>query len=199
MFVEVLNMSDVLTKKNDAAKLLGIAETTVQSYAQQIEKLGYKFERDIKNGYQFSDRDLKILRRVIQLRKEKVNLSEAIKTAVSDLVDMSNMVAKEDFPSTTDIADMSVIGNMLENMSNLSKTISNMSAKIDNLEHQNEGLKQAYIDQQKYLDERLEQRDGKLMESLRESQEAKKLMIEVQESLKQIAATSQKKWWQFWK
>lgn len=186
-------MSDILTKKNDAAKLLGIAETTVQSYAQQIEKLGYKFERDIKNGYQFSDRDLKILRRVVQLRKEKVSLSEAIKTAVSDFVDMSNMVAKEDFASTTDIADMSVIGNMLENMSNLSKTISNMSDKIDNLEHQNEKLKQAYIDQQKYLDERLEQRDRKLMESLRESLEAKKLMIEIQESLKQMTASNEQK------
>lgn len=186
-------MSDVLTKKNDAAKLLGIAETTVQSYAQQIEKLGYKFERDIKNGYQFSDRDLKILRRVVQLRKEKVSLSEAIKTAVSDFVDMSNMVAKEDFASTTDIADMSVIGNMLENMSNLSKTISNMSAKIDNLEHQNKELKQAYTNQQKYLDERLEQRDKKLMESLRESQEVKKLMIELQESLKQMVAGKEEK------
>lgn len=191
-------MSDIFMTKNQIAKSLGIARTTVQSYVEPVEKLGYKFKKGLK-GYEFSNRDFELFKTILELRKAGEEKNEAIKKAlasIADILNMSDASQVEDAPTSmdmTDMSDMIAIRNMLENMSNMSRNISNMSAKIDNLEHQNKELKQAYTDQQKYLNERLEQRDRKLMESLRESQEAKKLMIEVQESLKQMAASKEEK------
>lgn len=196
-------MSDIFMTKNQVAKTLGVAGTTIQSYLEPAEKLGYKFKKGLK-GYEFSNRDFELFKTILQLRKDGEEKNEAIKKALSGIVDISNMndisnmTDVKDMPTSTNISDMPVIRNMLENMSNMSRNISDMSVKIDNLEHQNKELKQAYIDQQKYLEERLEQRDRKLMESLRESLEAKKIMIEVQESLKQIAATQEQKKKSFW-
>lgn len=197
MFVEVVNMSDIFMTKNQIAKSLGVAGTTIQSYLEPAEKLGYKFKKGLK-GYEFSNHDFELFKTILQLRKDGEEKNKAIKKAVSNIVDISNMTDVENTPTSTDISDMPVIRNMLENMSNMSRNIADMSVKIDNLEYQNKELKQAYIDQQKYLEDRLEQRDRKLMESLRESLEAKKIMIEVQESLKQIAATQGQKKKGFW-
>ncbi|WP_423492455.1 DUF3967 domain-containing protein [Lysinibacillus agricola] len=44
-------------------------------------------------------------------------------------------------------------------------------------------------EQREYINTKLEERDRKLLESIRDIQETKK----------QIAATQQKKWWIFWK
>jgi len=177
IFVEVFNMSDILVKKQDAAKSLGIAETTVQSYAQQIEKLGYKFERDIKNSYLFSGQDMGILKTIVRLRKNKVSLSESVKMALSDMVDMSNIT---DMSSTTDVTDISVIGNMSKNMSDMSKVIADMSDKFNEVVSQNKAL--------------VNQVESLKIEQLRESMETKKLINEVKDMLiaqQQAAATKE--------
>ncbi|WP_019380328.1 MerR family transcriptional regulator [Actinomadura geliboluensis] len=82
----------------------------------------------------------------------------------------------------------------LEQMTKTMQVIANQKEEIVELRNHVADLEKKQQDQQDYINKKLEDRDLKLIQSLKESQEAKKLFLEVKE---QIAAAKEKKsWWQ---
>lgn len=77
----------------------------------------------------------------------------------------------------------------LEQMGTTMQIIVNQKEEIAELRKHIADVENQQQEQREYINIKLEQRDRKLLESIREIQETKE----------QIAATQQKKWWIFWK
>lgn len=71
----------------------------------------------------------------------------------------------------------------------MKKELETLSKQSNQQQEFNAGLLQKLQKQQDYIDQKLEQRDRLLMQSIKELMEARQ----------QVAAANTKKWWNFWK
>ncbi|PER06831.1 hypothetical protein CN477_06095, partial [Bacillus cereus] len=83
----------------------------------------------------------------------------------------------------------------------LENILTEMQEKLDQQQEFNQLLLDRLDHQQKYIEDRLENRDRMLMESIRQLQDEKQARLKVAAtSVQEKTKTSQqKKWYQFWK
>lgn len=151
----------------DVAKLTDIADSTVRKYAQLLEKNGYLFDRNINGNRIFNENDVNVF---LELK----NVSKGEKS----IEDSAHIVATKHIPkpatSTSDIADDIQVPQGSERAMLL-----DLMKKVDVLTDINKQLISRLDQQQKYIDERLEQRDKMLLESLKQSQEERKAFLQI--------------------
>lgn len=160
-----MNEGNVIMSPSDVATLLGIKESTLRKYALILKDCGYHFHVNDKGQRWYYNRDVIVLKKLIQTKQSPdMTLEQAADAVVSWF-----------------------------NQSNISLSITNESAKKerynddikelkDTIDKQNillQELMKKMDQQQQYIDERLEERDRKLMESLRESQEERKALLQI--------------------
>ncbi len=156
---------------SDVATLLQIKESTLRKYCLLLMDEGYEFMSNGLGHRAYTDTDLITLRKLIELKNEA---SMTLKQATQAVMAWKKGNSVSDSVIDTDsynplLAEFSLFREQQENF--------------------NKELLKQLQKQQDYIDNRLEQRDQVLMQSLKESLEARK----------EIAAARQKKWWQFWK
>ena len=168
---EVITVMEVFEKVEGVAKIIGVAASTVKKYYLLFEQEGYKFRRSQDGHVLFSAHDVGLLKELIIL-KNKPGMT--VQKAVKQIVENQVMTVTTD---TTDITtDMTDITDVITAMTNQVTTVVTELSELKQLiKEQNEVIK----NQQKYIDERLEQRDRQLMESLRESQEERKALLQI--------------------
>jgi DNA-binding transcriptional MerR regulator len=162
---------DVFEKVESAAKIIGVAPSTVKKYYLLFEQEGYKFKRSNKGYVLFSNHDIDLLKELMILKNQS---GMTIQKAVKEII--KNKVVTDTTDITNKNADITIMARQVATV------ITEMAELKQLVKEQNELIKQ----QQKYINERLEERNQKLMKSLRESQEERKALL-------QIAAAQEKK------
>lgn len=166
---------------NDVATLLKIQESTLRKYCLMLEEAGYKFHKNEFGHRGFLNDDVIALKRLLEIKKHPdMTLKQACNAVVSWLKDKS--VTDHD---TTDITKNERHNDSYEELLN------RFEAFTEQQENFNKELIEQLKKQQSYIENSLLERDKKLMEALRETQETRKLIAAAEEN--------KKPWWKFWK
>lgn len=172
-------MEEYSTK--DIAKLAGLAESTVRKYAQLLEKNDYRFVRNVNGNRIFTELDIKIFLELKATPKEEKSIEE-IASDIAGTYTAKAVTSKEE--KSDDI--QSNQESELDMLAILIKKVDELTDMSQQQINFNKELVNKLDQQQKYIDERLEQRDKKLMESIRLLQEEKQARLE-------MAATQEEK------
>ncbi len=195
---------------SDVAEQLGIQSSTLRKYADVLEKEGYSFTKNERGHRKYREVDVLVFRKVINLKNDTdVTLDNAAKQIVSwhqgvEVLPLDRheieRYEEPDFNATT-----------------LQTTIQEQNKVI---ERQNE-LLQELTRRLAEQDQRFAQRESELMSAIETIQKSQKLIAtnnsediaknrnrdemlmqtirEVQEVKKMLAASKNRKWYEFWK
>lgn len=156
---------------SDIADVLQIQESTLRKYCLLLEKSGYEFLKNEQGHRAFFDHDVIALRKIISLKNgADMTLEEAVKSVMA--WKKGNDITVSDTEEKRYIA-----------------LIKEFKMFQEQQIHFNQKLLQEIRSQRAYIEHRLEERDRLLIQSIRETLEVRK----------EIMATQQKKWWQFYK
>ena len=159
---------------SDIADVLQIQESTLRKYCLLLEKSGYEFLKNEQGHRAFFDNDVIVLRKMIALKNDTdMTLEEAVKSVIA--------WKKGTDITVRDTEEKQYIARYNDLMKEF-KSFQEQQMKF------NKELIREIRSQQEYIENRLEQRDQLLMQSIRESLEVRK----------EIAATQKKRWWKFW-
>ncbi|PEE26678.1 DUF3967 domain-containing protein [Bacillus toyonensis] len=199
-----------LYSPGEVAEQLGIQSSTLRKYADVLEKEGYTFIKNERGHRKYRESDVMVFRKVINLKNDTdMTLENATKQIVSwhqgvEILPLERheieRYEEPDFNATT-------LQTMLQDQNEV-------------IEKQNELLQELskrLIEQ----DQRFAQRESKLLSAIQTIQESQVLIAtnssedvaknqgrdemlmqtirEVQEVKKMIAASKDKKWYEFWK
>lgn len=163
----------------DIANMTDIAESTVRKYAQLLEAQGYVFNRNISGYRIFNEQDVKVFLEFKNTSKSDNSVEETAHIIASKYItkpNTTNNVISDNMQSHQGIK-----GDMLADLMEKVDVLTDMNIKQMKF---NEELLKRLDQQQKYIDERLIERDKTLMESLRQSQEERQALL-------QLAATKE--------
>lgn len=156
----------------DVALKLDINASTLRQWCLAIEKEGYEIERNDKQQRIFYDRDINLLFEIkLQIEKTRER-DNAIKSIVSRFKNQNNA---QNPPSVSENkGDIMTLEQGKE-----------ILKRLDQQEQFNKLLLEQLDKQQKFIEESLTRRDQQLIESLRESQETRKLIAAATEKAEQ--------------
>lgn len=156
-------------------KITGISVPSLSRYADEFKH----YIRDRKSGN----------KRLVH--RESISLLKEIKSFYNQNLNTSQIHERlKEKPLVIDVKDTDDIMNEIKMMKNVFQDEINQ-------------LKEIILSQQKYIDEKLNERDKRLMESLRMIQEHKKTLIETSSTFDNMDERKKeerkhKKWWKFW-
>ncbi len=175
---------------SQVAKRLKVSPSTVKKYYLLIESYNcYAFKRDERERIMFNDYDVRLLQRLVELKSmPQVTLEDACK-----------LLLKEE-GLTVNNTDMTVItpgsDDLKEVLRELKDTVELQQKQLQNQNEQIAKLTNVLESQQKLLThsntiekQQVTDRDKAVMTVMRELQEVKQM----------VAASNEKKWYQFWK
>ena len=159
---------------SDIADILKVKESTLRKYCLLLEKSGYDFLKNEHGHRAFFDHDVIVLRKMISLKSgADMTLEEAVKSVIA--WKNGNDITVSD---TEEKRYITRYNDLIEEFKVFQEQQINF----------NKELIQQIRNQQEYIENRLEQRDRLLMQTLRETLEIRKEI-----------ATAKKKWWRFWR
>ncbi|MDA2621587.1 DUF3967 domain-containing protein [Bacillus cereus] len=199
-----------LYSPGDVAEQLGIQSSTLRKYADVLEKEGYTFIKNERGHRKYRESDVMVFRKVINLKSDTdMTLENATKQIVSwhqgvEVLPLErHEVERYEEPdfNATPLQAMSqeqkeVIEKQNELLQELTKRLKDQDQRFAQRESELLSAIQSIQDSQKLIATnssediaKNQDRDGMLMQTIREVQEVKKM----------IAASKDKKWYEFWK
>jgi DNA-binding transcriptional MerR regulator len=163
----------------EIANMLNIGDSTLRKWCISLEEHGYFFSRTDNKRRMFFDKDIIVLKHLRELvQVQNLSLENAAKVVTTKY--------------KQDKEEASEQQNSENDERSLESDTQKIMDKLEQLEAFNKTLLDTVAKQQEYIEERLnkheeqlEKRDSMLMESLRESQETKRLLLEVKEEQQQ--------------
>jgi DNA-binding transcriptional MerR regulator len=150
---------------NDLSSLLQIKESTLRKYSILLENVGYTFQRNNQNQRWYNDTDIVAFKKLISLKNSTDMTLKDCAEAVflwskgHDITQPLTVVDDDTKRHSDDITELKAMVNQQNIL------LQELVKKIDQ--------------QQKYIDEKLEQRDKTLLESIRGTQEIKQQLLEI--------------------
>ncbi|PGU93681.1 DUF3967 domain-containing protein [Bacillus thuringiensis] len=199
-----------LYSPSEVAEQLGIQSSTLRKYADVLEKEGYTFIKNERGHRKYSESDVMVLRKVINLKNDTdTTLENAAKQIVSwhqgiEVLPLERYEVERyeepDFNATplqTMIQEQKdVIEKQNELFQELTKRLAEQDQRFAQRESELLSAIKAIQDSQKLIATnsskdiaKNQDRDEMLMQTMRQVQEVKKM----------IAASKGKKWYEFWK
>ncbi|PFF30112.1 DNA-binding protein [Bacillus cereus] len=176
----------------EVAKEIKVSAMTIKRNCQTYDSF-LKFQQGEKNKYLIHRECIPVFQFIAKMRNKRNLQTKQI----------IELLSKERFPEYIDIepiqateqqTEQTQVGQGVIAVQELDRIVTERVS--EQLKKHEESLKEWLIEQQKQqqdfqkaMVQRMNERDQNLMAMIRETQETKKL----------IAATQQKKWWQFWK
>ncbi|MED4456140.1 DUF3967 domain-containing protein [Metabacillus fastidiosus] len=183
---DVTEQKQTIYSSSDMAVMLIIQESTLRKYCLMLEEAGYKFHKNELGHRGFFHNDVIALKRLIEIKKHP---DMTLKQACNAVIAWIN----ENDVTDSDITDVTQNEQHSNRYNELSKQFEEFKKQQNEF---NKELIDQLKKQQNYIENVLVERDKKLIEALRETQETKKLIAATAESEEQRA---KKSWWQFWK
>lgn len=199
-----------LYSPGDVAEQLGIQSSTLRKYADVLEKEGYTFIKNERGHRKYRESDVMVFRKVINLKNDTdMTLENATKQIVSwhqgvEVLPLERHEVERyeepDFNATPLQAMIQEQKEVIEKQNYLLQELNKRLAEQDQRFAQRESellsAIQSIQDSQKLIATKSSEdiaknqgRDEMLMQTIREVQEVKKM----------IAASKDKKWFEFWK
>lgn len=199
-----------LYSPGDVAEQLGIQSSTLRKYADVLEKEGYTFIKNERGHRKYRESDVMVFRKVINLKNDTdMTLENATKQIVSwhqgvEVLPLERHEVERyeepDFNATPLQAmiqeQKEVIEKQNELLYELNKRLADQDQRFAQRESELLSAIQSIQDSQKLIATNSSEdiaknqgRDEMLMQTIREVQEVKKM----------IAASKDKKWFEFWK
>jgi len=167
----------VYVKIDDVAKAVGLSPSTIKKYYLMVEACGYRFARNNQGKLVFSDQDINMFRKIIQLKNgPNMSVQKAVEKVVSSITSIT--VYNKDSGSSKSY-----------NIDSLSDDINEIKEFIKIQSEVNKALLDELKETKEYISNKIEERDKALMLSLKETMEVKKL----------LAGKKKKKWWNIFK
>jgi DNA-binding transcriptional MerR regulator len=151
------------------ADQVGISASKLRYYAKTLENAGYSITRDDRGFRIYTDNDIPVFQEMIKQSNETdLNVEQiALKlTGQNDEAEPETAIIPEDDSPGQNEGDTRESQQMEDE---------HYKILLDEIH----SLKQLIANQQKYIDERMEQRDLKSLEIIRKSQEVKKADLEL--------------------
>ncbi|MEK5475307.1 DUF3967 domain-containing protein [Bacillus sp. FSL R9-9863] len=199
-----------LYSPSDVVEQLGIQSSTLRKYADVLEKEGYTFIKNERGHRKYRESDVMVFRKVINLKSDTdMTLENATKQIVSwyqgiEVLPLErHEVERYEEPdlNATPLQEMiqeqkEVIEKQNELLQELTKRLTEQDQRFAQRESELLSAIQSIQNSQKLIATNSSEdivknqgRDEMLMQTIREVQEVKKL----------IAASKDKKWYEFWK
>lgn len=156
---------DVIMSPSDVSVLLDIKESTLRKYALILKDAGYHFQVN-KNGQRwYYNKDVIAFKKLIEIKHNPdMTLEQAANAVVSHF--------KQSDISLPITVESQSVERYSEDLHELKETVQQQNILLQE-------LMKKMDQQQQYINEKLEQRDRKLLESLRESQEVKQQLLQI--------------------
>jgi Protein of unknown function (DUF3967) len=170
---------------------LDIGDSTLRKWCLSLEKNGYAFMRNDHKQRIFVENDVVVLRHFQNLVKHhNMQLENAAKLVVDRFgkgafeVGTGGVPAvieeeKDDLQRDLIRSSEGIMATLAEHVKTQDEFNRTLLQRLEQQEMFNRELVQRLEQQQAYIEERLEQRDRKLIESLRESQEVKQQLLQI--------------------
>lgn len=199
-----------LYSPGDVAEQLGIQSSTLRKYADVLEKEGYTFIKNERGHRKYRESDVMVFRKVIHLKSDTdMTLENATKQIVSWHQGIEVLPLERHEVERYEEPDF--------NATTLQTMIQDQKEVIEKQNYLLEELNKRLVEQ----DQRFTQRESELLSAIQSIQDSQKLIAmnssedvaknqgrdemlmqtirEVQEVKKMIAASKDKKWYEFWK
>ena len=182
--------SVVYESVNQIAKRLRVSPSTVKKYYLLIESYNcYVFKRDEQGRVIFSDYDLKLLQRLMELKNmPQVTLEEACKLLLEE-EGLKNTEAVMTVITPEDNDLKALLQELKSTVEIQQKQLQTQSEQINQLTNLLESQQKLLVDSNTVEKKQINDRDKAVITVMRELQEVKQM----------IAANNEKKWYQFWK
>lgn len=199
-----------LYSPSDVAEQLGIQSSTLRKYADVLEKEGYTFIKNERGHRKYRESDVMVFRKVINLKSDTdMTLENATKQIVSWHQGVEVLPLERHEVERYEEPDF--------NATPLQTMIQEQKEVIEKQNYLLQELNKRLAEQ----DQRFAQRESELLSAIQSIQDSQKLIAmnssedvaknqdrdemfmqtirEVQEVKKMIAASNDKKWYEFWK
>ncbi|MFE6707650.1 DUF3967 domain-containing protein [Bacillus thuringiensis] len=199
-----------LYSPGDVAEQLGIQSSTLRKYADVLEKEGYTFIKNERGHRKYRESDVMVFRKVINLKSETdMTLENVTKQIVSWNQGVEVLLLKRHEVERYEESDF--------NATSLQTMLQKQKEVIEKQNYLLQELNKRLAEQ----DQRFAERESELLSAIQSIQDSKKFIAtnpgediannqgrdemlmqtirEVQEVKKMIAASKDKKWFEFWK
>ncbi|PDY48120.1 DUF3967 domain-containing protein [Bacillus pseudomycoides] len=193
---------EIVYSASEVYKRLGISDSTLRKYMEVLQREGFTVKKDKRGRREYTEHDVMVIEKLIELNKhDGMTLEKAAKMITQQLEKINPDLIKEE-SEETDLIPF-YIQQQLQQQYNvmaqeMNRSMSEMEKRLsEQAEQRSKRIGESIEQYNERVEERLEARDETLMKTLREIQEAKKLMQEYRE---EVAAEKEKKkpWWKFW-
>ncbi|MHA7740476.1 DUF3967 domain-containing protein [Priestia aryabhattai] len=192
--------NEVVYLGGEVTKSLGIARSSLTKYCIALENKGYKFIRGSNNSRAFRNQDILLLQKMKDLVQDKsMTMETAVNVVLSiipeeertgAILKANNLISQEyESKEQEENNQLSVVMDKLKYIEEISDRLNSMEKELKDIKTQNKILQ----DQNEELKTNVEASSNKRDENLLF------LIREVQDTKKMIAASKEKKWWEFWK
>ncbi|MDC2867904.1 DUF3967 domain-containing protein [Bacillus sp. BP-3] len=193
---------EIVYSANEVYKRLGISDSTLRKYMEVLQREGFIVKKDKRGRREYTDGDILVIERLIEISKhDGMTLEKAAKMIAQQIEKVNPDLIKEE-PEDTNLIPFHIQEQLQQQYSvmaqEMNQSILAMEERLsEQAKQSNEEIKASIDQHNERVEKRLEARDEALMKTLREIQEAKKLMQEYRE---EVAAAKEKKrlWWKFW-
>ncbi|MCX2829656.1 DUF3967 domain-containing protein [Bacillus pseudomycoides] len=175
---------------SQVAKRLKISPSTVKKYYLLIESYNcYAFKRDERERIIFDDYDVRLLQRLVELKSmPQVTLEDACKLLLEEEgLTVNNTDMTVITPGSDDLKG--VLRELKDTVELQQKQLQNQNEQIAKLTNLLESQQKLLTHSNTIEKQQVTDRDKAVMTVMRELQEVKQI----------VAASNEKKWYQFWK
>lgn len=195
-------MTDMIYKIADAAKYLGVTSSTVKKYYLLVEKSGYTFKRTKQGHIIFSDQDLQMFTKIMELRDQPgISVQDAVTKVVEVMTGITtqNNSSYEDSYNNHDSYNEHNDYNYPAN-NEKPEDLEALHEKIDNLTELVEKQNETVNKQQEQIKELLDNQPQKMLTSSDDldSTSRQAIMNELNGLKKMMRENKRNPWWKFW-
>lgn len=197
-------MDEIVYSANEVYKRLGISDSTLRKYMEMLQREGFTVKKDKRGRREYTENDIMIIEKLIELSKhDGMTLEKAAKMITQKLESINpDLVSNDEKSKETDLIPFHIQQQLEQQYSVIAQKMNQgmlmMEQRLSEQANQiNEEIKESIEQHHERVEKRLEARDETLMKTLREMQEAKRLM---QDLRNEVAADKEQKkpWWKFW-
>lgn len=192
---------EIVYSASEVYKRLGISDSTLRKYMEVLQREGFAVKKDNRGRRQYTDSDIMVIEKLIELSKHDGMTLEKAAKMIAQQIEKVNPDLIQEEAEETDLVPFHIKQQLQEQYSVMAQEMNqSMLAMEKRLSEQakqsNEEIKASVEAHNERVEKRLEARDETLMKTLREMQEAKRMMQEFRDEV--AAAKEKKPWWKFW-
>ncbi|WP_426940682.1 DUF3967 domain-containing protein (plasmid) [Bacillus mycoides] len=193
---------EIIYTAKDVYNRLKVSDSTLRKYVEVLQRESYIIKKNKQGKREYTEHDVMVIEKLIELSKhDGMTLEKAAKMIAQQIEKVNPDLIKEE-PEDTDLIPFHIQQQLQQQYSVMAQEMNEgmlmMEKRLSEQAKQNsEEIKASVEAHNERVEKRLEARDETLMKTLREMQEAKRLMQEFRD---EVAAAKEKKkpWWKFW-